>query len=69
MPQGPGTYDKPGRPKKKVKPGVKMKKAIRKLKKRKKKKKRGRGYVTYKETYQSNPRPISDGGEDPIGGN
>ena len=67
MPQGPGTYDKPGRPKKKGSPGAKMKKVIRKLKKRKKKK--GRGYITYKEPYQSNPRTLPEGGEDPVGGN
>ena len=61
MPQGPGTYDKPGRPKKKA---TKMKKVIRKLKKRKKKK--GRNGDIYGQVPISG---LHGETENPVGGN
>ena len=60
MPQGPGTYDKPGRPKKKA---TKMKRAIRKLKKRKKK---GRNGGDYGQLPVSG---LHGDNENPVGGN
>ena len=64
MPDGPGTYKKPGRPTKKVK--ERFKRAVSEMKnkiKKRKKKNSNEG-----KTYQ--PIPADDGGsENPVGGN